>query len=30
LFADRAYDRRQMLDKAAFLNFNIEIVRRTD
>ena len=30
LFADGAYDRRQFLDKAAFLNFVIEIVRRLD
>lgn len=30
LFADGAYDRRQMLDKAAFLDFTVEIVRRTD
>ena len=30
LFADGAYDRRQMLDRAAFLEFVVEIVRRTD
>lgn len=30
LFADGAYDRRQMLDKAAFLDFVLEIVRRSD
>ncbi len=30
LFADGAYDRRQMLDKALFLEFMIEIVRRPD
>lgn len=30
LFADGAYDRRQLLDKAAFLDFTLEIVRRTD
>jgi transposase len=30
LFADGAYDRRQMLDKAAFLDFTVEIVRRTE
>ena len=30
LFADGAYDRRQMLDKAAFLDFAVEIVRRSD
>jgi putative transposase len=30
LFADGAYDRRQLLEKAEFLNFTIEIVRRVD
>jgi putative transposase len=30
LFADGAYDRRRLLDKAAFLDFVIEVVRRTD
>ena len=30
LFADGAYDRRQMLDKAVFLDFVLEIVRRSD
>ncbi len=30
LFADGAYDRRQLLDRAAFLDFVVEIVRRTD
>ena len=30
LFADGAYDRRQLLDKAAFLDFVVEVVRRTD
>jgi len=30
LFADGAYDRRQMLDRAAFLGFVVEIVRRID
>lgn len=30
LFADGAYDRRQMLDKAALLDFVVEIVRRSD
>jgi transposase len=30
LFADGAYDRRKLLDKAAFLDFVVEIVRRTD
>jgi putative transposase len=26
---DGAYDRRQLLDKAAFLDFTVEIVKRT-
>ena len=30
LFADGAYDRLQLMDKAAFLAFTLEIVRRTD
>ena len=30
LFADGAYDRRQLMDKAAFLDFVVEIVRRLD
>jgi transposase len=30
LFADGAYDRRQILDRAAFLDFVVEIVRRSD
>ena len=30
LFADGAYDRRALLDKAAFLDFVVEVVRRTD
>jgi len=30
LFADGAYDRRQLLDHAAFFDFVVEIVRRTD
>jgi putative transposase len=30
LFADGAYDRGQLMDKAAFLNFVIEVVRRID
>ena len=30
LFADGAYDRRQLLDRAAFLDFIVEIVRRTE
>src|SRR6266478_1190635 len=29
-FADGAYDRRTLLDKAAFLDFVVEVVRRTD
>ena len=29
-FADGAYDRRPLLDKAAFLDFVVEVVRRTD
>lgn len=29
-FADGAYDRRMLLDKAAFLDFVVEVVRRTD
>jgi len=29
-FADGAYDRGQLMDKAAFLNFVIEVVRRID
>jgi transposase len=29
-FADGAYDRRQLLDKATFLDFVVEVVRRTD
>ncbi len=28
LFADDAYDRRELLDKAEFLGFTVEIVRR--
>ncbi len=28
MFADGAYDRRQLLDKAAFLNFVVVVVRR--
>jgi hypothetical protein len=27
LFADGAYDRRQLLDKAAYLDFVIEVIR---
>lgn len=30
LFADGAYDRRQLMDKARFLDFVVEVVRRTD
>ena len=30
LFADGAYDRRKLIDKAAFEDFVIEIVRRID
>ena len=30
LFADSAYDRRQLLDKAAFVDFTTEIVKRTE
>ena len=30
LFADGAYDRTRLMDKAAFLDFVIEIVRRSD
>jgi transposase len=30
LFADGAYDRRKLMDKAAFEDFIIEIVRRVD
>ena len=30
LFADGAYDRGQLMDKAAFLNFMIEVIRRID
>ena len=29
LFADGAYDRRQLLDKAAFLDFTIKVVKRS-
>lgn len=29
-FADGAYDRTTLMDKAAFLDFSIEIVRRPD
>lgn len=30
LFADSAYDRGKLMDKAAYLDFVIEVVRRTD
>ena len=30
LFADGAYDRLKLMDKAAFLDFVIEVVRRSD
>mgnify|MGYP006434228839 CR=1 FL=1 len=30
LFADRAYDRTQLTDKATFLDFVVEVVRRID
>jgi putative transposase len=30
LFADAAYDRTQLMDKAAFRDFTIEIVKRSD
>ncbi len=30
MFADGAYDRLKLMDKAAFLDFTIEIVRRCD
>ena len=30
LFADGAYDRTRLMDKAAFLDFVIEVVRRSD
>ena len=30
LFADGAYDRTQLMDKAAFLDFVVEVVRRLD
>jgi putative transposase len=30
LFADSAYDRRQLLDKAASLDFTVEIIKRTE
>lgn len=30
LFADSAYDRKKLMEKAAFLDFTVEMVRRTD
>ena len=30
LFADGAYDRTQLMDKAAFRDFTIQIVKRSD
>ena len=30
LFADSAYDRKGLMDKAAFLDFTVEIVRRIE
>jgi transposase len=30
LFADGAYDRTRLMDKAAFLDFTIEVIRRAD
>ena len=30
LFGDGAYDRQQLLDKAAFLDFTLEIIKRTE
>jgi hypothetical protein len=30
LFADGAYDRSQLMDKAAFRDFTIEVVKRSD
>jgi transposase len=30
LFADRAYDRLKLMDKAAYLDFVIEVIRRSD
>jgi putative transposase len=30
LFADSGYDRIQLMDKAAFLDFTVEVVRRID
>ena len=30
LFADGAYDRLKLMDKASYLDFTIEIIRRSD
>jgi len=30
LFADGAYDRLQLMDKAIFLDFTVEVIRRSD
>lgn len=30
LFADGAYDRLKLMDKATYLDFDIEIIRRSD
>lgn len=30
LFADGAYDRKKLMDKAAFLDFTVEVIRRSD
>ncbi|WP_202205647.1 transposase, partial [Acetobacter persici] len=30
LFADGAYDRLQLMDKAAYLDFVVEVIRRRD
>jgi hypothetical protein len=30
LFADAAYDRLKLMDKAAYLDFVVEIIRRSD
>ena len=30
LFADSAYDRTELMDRAAFLDFTIEIIKRSD
>ena len=30
LFADGAYDRLKLMDKAAFLDFTIEVIKRSD